>query len=767
MGFHCNRLKPIPTPTLPLEREGENGNKRRINMNQTLLVELLTEELPPKALAKLGDAFANGIFNGLQTRGFLTADSVATAYATPRRLAVSISQVRSSSPDKSIREKVLPVSVALDASGNPSAPLIKKLAALAATSNTAEIKISDLERAVDGKAESFFYTYTAAGSALHSGLQVALEDTIAKLPIPKVMSYQRPDGSTVQFVRPVHKLTALHGSEVVPIAILGLTAGRTTLGHRFLSQGELLVKNAESYPELLESQGKVIASITARKEKIRAALLDKAGDDVTLLPEALLDEVTALVEWPVVYECNFEQEFLSVPQECLILTMQTNQKYFALTDKGGRLRSRFLIVSNLETADPQHIIGGNERVVRPRLSDAKFFFEQDKKKKLADRIPGLANVVYHNRLGSQLVRVSRTSRIASDIATQLSSKGIHVDVDMAVRAARLSKADLLTDMVGEFPELQGQMGRYYAQNDSEHPDVAQAIEDHYRPRFAGDQLASSNIGLVVALADKIETLVGIFGIGQTPTGDKDPFALRRHALGVIRILIEKKLPLNLPNLLSNAAQLFNDVSTTKEDEAVKHQQAMLKSKSGGDTTFSYGFAGTLIDSKTIDSIYVFIQDRLRGYLRERGFTQNEVEAVVAQNPDTLDNIIERLNAVKAFAALPEAESLAAANKRITNILKKSEGAAGTIQPGLLKEAAEEGLYSAMTKLKPQVDAAFAKGDFASTLQALAHLRNNVDAFFTDVMVMAEDQQLRNNRLALLSNLHSMMNQVADISKLAA
>jgi glycyl-tRNA synthetase beta chain len=698
-------------------------------MNQTLLVELLTEELPPKALAKLGEAFANGIFNGLQTRGFLTSDSVATAYATPRRLAVSISQVRASSPDKSIREKVLPVSVALDANGNPSAPLTKKLAALATLSNAGEIKLADLERAVDGKAESFFYTYTAAGSALHTGLQITLEEAIAKLPIPKVMSYQRPDGSTVQFVRPVHKLTALHGADVVPIAILGLAAGRTTLGHRFLSQGELSIKDAESYAGPLESQGKVIASITARKEKIRAALLDKAGNDVALMPESLLDEVTALVEWPVIYECNFEQEFLSVPQECLILTMQTNQKYFALTDKNGRLRSRFLIVSNLETADPQHIIGGNERVVRPRLSDAKFFFEQDKKKKLADRIPGLANVVYHNKLGTQAQRTERVKTLAGKIAQSLGA-----DVALAERGALLAKTDLLTDMVGEFPELQGIMGTYYARHDHEHEEVALAISEHYQPRFAGDALPATQTGTAVALADKLETLVGIWGIGLQPTGDKDPFALRRHALGILRMLIEKRLPLSISKLLKDSARLFSGNAQFKDPGA--------------------------------DAL-AFLFDRLRGLLRDRGFTQNEVEAVVAQNPDTLDNIIERLNAVKAFAALPEAESLAAANKRITNILKKSEGAAGVIQPALLKEAAEEGLYSAMTKLKPQVDAAFAKGDFASTLQSLAHLRNNVDAFFNDVMVMAEDEQLRNNRLALLSNLHNMMNQVADISKLAA
>ncbi|GAB3547769.1 glycine--tRNA ligase subunit beta [Noviherbaspirillum agri] len=693
-------------------------------MNQTLLVELLTEELPPKALAKLGEAFATGIFNGLKSRDFVEADSVATAYATPRRLAVSITKVRDVSPDKSIREKVLPVSVALDKEGNPTPPLAKKLAAL----GFPHLKLTDLERASDGKAESFFYTYTAPGSALHGGLQAALEDTLPKLPIPKVMSYQRPDGSTVQFVRPAHKLIALHGSDVVPVAVLGLSAGRATLGHRFLSQQDIAIANADSYASTLEVQGKVIPSVIARKERIRASLLEKAGHDKVLMPESLLDEVTALVEWPVVYECKFEETFLSVPQECLILTMQTNQKYFALTDTHGRLRSRFLIVSNLETADPQHIIGGNERVVRPRLSDAKFFFEQDKKKKLADRLPGLANVVYHNKLGTQAARTERVQALAGKIAASLNA-----DVKLAERGALLAKADLLTDMVGEFPELQGIMGTYYARHDGEHEEVALAASEHYQPRFAGDALPSTQTGTVVALADKLETLVGIWGIGLQPTGDKDPFALRRHALGVLRMLVEKRLPLSLNALLQDAATLFSGNANFKDSTA---------------------------------EVTNFMLDRLRGLLRERGFAPNEIEAVVAQNPDRLDNIIERLDAVKAFAALPESESLAAANKRITNILKKAEAAGVAVQQGLLKESAEEGLYSAMTQLKPQVDAAFAKGDFTGTLKTLAHLRDNVDAFFNDVMVMAEDEQLRNNRIALLSDLHGMMNRVADISKLA-
>ncbi|MBC3918864.1 glycine--tRNA ligase subunit beta [Undibacterium sp. CY18W] len=694
-------------------------------MSQTLLVELFTEELPPKALAKLGEAFSAGIVAGLKSRDFLDADSSATSYASPRRLAVSITGVRATSPDKLMREKVLPVSVALDAAGNATPPLAKKLAAL----GFPNLQVSDLERAVDGKAESFFYSYTAAGTALAPAVQTALEDTIGKLPIPKVMSYQRPDGDTVHFVRPVHKIIALHGVNIVPLSLLGLNSDRITKGHRFLSAGEVSIAKAEDYAANLKTEGKVIASFNERKEQIRAALLGKAGGDQVLMPEALLDEVTALVEWPVVYECNFEQEFLAVPQECLILTMQTNQKYFALTDANGKLRSRFLIVSNLETSDPQHIIQGNERVVRPRLSDAKFFFEQDKKKTLESRLPLLANVVYHNKLGSQAERTQRVKTLAGKIAASL--KG---DIALTERAALLAKTDLLTDMVGEFPELQGIMGTYYAQHDGEHADVAAAASEHYQPRFAGDALPATLTGTAVALADKLETLVGIWGIGLQPTGDRDPFALRRHALGILRMLVEKRLNLSLNTLLTQAVALF-----------------------AGNANFTDPTADVLN----------FLFDRLRGQLRDKGFSQSEVEAVVAQQPDTLDNIVERLQAVQAFAALPESEALAAANKRITNILKKAEAAPGAVNPSLLQEAAEQALAKAMADVKPEVDAAFAKGDFTSALKTLAALRAAVDSFFNDVMVNAEDLALRNNRLALLASLHGMMNQVADISKLAA
>ena len=702
-------------------------------MNHTLLIELLTEELPPKALAKLGAAFAAGIVNGLKARNFLEADSVATAYSTPRRLAVSITQVREMSPDKAIREKILPVSVALDANGAGTAPLAKKLAAL----GFPDVGVADLERAVDGKAESFFYTYTAAGSALAGGLQLALEESAAKLPIPKLMSYQRPDGSTVQFVRPAHSLLALHGINIVPLTLLGLEAGRGSLGHRFLCADRahaVTLAHADDYAELLAAEGKVIVGNEARKDSIRAQLLAKAGADLVLMPESLLDEVTALVEWPVVYECHFEDEFLAVPQECLILTMQTNQKYFALTDTSGKLRSRFLIVSNIETATPRHIVGGNERVVRPRLADAKFFFEQDKKKTLHSRVELLKKVVYHNKLGTQYERTDRITALAGAIA-----KRIGADAALAERAALLAKADLLTDMVGEFPELQGIMGTYYARHDGEHEDVALAASEHYQPRFAGDALPGSSTGTVVALADKLETLVGIWSIGLQPTGDKDPFALRRHALGVLRMLLEKRLPLSIADLLADTASTFASRP---------------------------GFVDPSVEVKA------FMLDRLRGILRERGFSPNEIEAVVAQNPDRLDDIVQRLEAVQAFAALPESASLAAANKRISNILKKNEEAvnlvaAAGVNPALLQEPAEQNLAAAVLRVQPQIDAAFGAGDFAGTLKTLAQLRDEVDAFFTDVMVMAEDIALRNNRLALLSSLHGMLNRVADISKLAA
>ncbi|WP_250533081.1 glycine--tRNA ligase subunit beta [Caballeronia sp. AZ10_KS36] len=692
----------------------------------SLLVELLTEELPPKALARLGTAFAEGIVERLAARDLIEGAVSFEQYATPRRLAVLIRNVRDVAPEKQVREKVLPVSVALDKEGNPTPPLAKKLAAL----GFPDFPLAELERAQDGKAEAFFLRYAAPGATLADGLQAALDETLTKLPIPKVMTYQRPDGTNVQFVRPVQRLVAMHGRNVVPVSALGVDAGDTTIGHRFLSHGFVAIPSADDYSETLRTKAHVVANFDDRRESIRTQLQAFAGEDRVVMPESLLDEVNALVEWPVVYQCRFDEEFLQVPQECLILTMQTNQKYFALTDQNGKLRSRFLIVSNIDTQTPAEIIEGNERVVRPRLADAKFFFTQDKKKRLEERVPLLANVVYHNKLGSTLERVQRLEALAGEIAPM-----VGVDAALTRRAARLAKADLLTDMVGEFPELQGTMGTYYARHDGEPEEVALACSEHYQPRFSGDDTPSTGVGSAVALADKLETIVGIWGIGLAPTGEKDPFALRRHALGVLRILLEKKLPVDLRNLVAAAQRQF---------------------------------AGMPQVADSTEAVYAFFLDRLRGLLRERGFEANDIEAVLSLNPTRLDDIVARLDAVREFAALPEAASLAAANKRITNILKKSEqGAPSSVNPELLVEPAEKNLYAQIQSVTPRVQSQLAARNYTEALSALAALRESVDTFFNDVMVNAEDAALRNNRLGLLGALHQQMNCVADISKLAA
>ncbi|WP_347556049.1 glycine--tRNA ligase subunit beta [Robbsia sp. KACC 23696] len=710
----------------------------------TLLVELLTEELPPKALARLGEAFANGIATRLAAEHLLDTDAAApsgsgpvyTAFSTPRRLAVLIPGVRAQGAEQRVRQKVLPVQVALDANGQATAPLTKKLAAL----GFPDIGIDELERAPDGKAEALFLNYTAPGAFLADALQSALTDTLAKLPVPKMMTYQRYTPGKVEvvnFARPVKRLTALHGEAIVPVSAFGLPAGRATLGHRFLSSGDIVLPNADTYADVLAQQGRVVANQTARRESIVRQLHDIAGSDQVVMPESLIDEVSALVEWPRVYACQFDEAFLEVPQECLILTMQTNQKYFALTDAAGKLRSRFLVVSNIDTETPQDIIEGNARVIRPRLADARFFFQQDKKKPLADRVALLGNVVYHNKLGSQLARTERMVAIAESIAPRMGA-----DLTMAARAARLAKADLITDMVGEFPELQGTMGTYYARHDGEADEVALACSEHYQPRFSGDTLPTTPTGTVVALADKLETLVGIWGIGLAPTGEKDPFALRRHALGVLRILIEKQLPLDLLALLRAAYAPFASIATVTDP---------------------------------VDALYGFFLDRLRPLLRDRGYASNEIEAVLSDAPTRFDDVIARLDAVRAFAALPESDALAAANKRIGNILKKSEDGAlsnasadeSGVQVALLQEAAEKSLYDDLQRVAPQARAHRAAGEYAQALTVLAGLRGSVDAFFNDVMVNAEDPALRANRLALLRDLHAAMNAVADISKLAS
>jgi len=705
-----------------------------------LLVELFVEELPPKALNKLGQAFSGVLAEQLKAQGLAPANAVVTAFASPRRLAAHVTGVAAQAADKAVQQKLMPVAVGLDAAGNATPALLKKLQALGADVSDPAAAVAVLKRAPDGKAEALFYDSVVKGSTLAAGLQKALDEALAKLPIPKVMQYQLetdcelPGWSSVNFVRPAHSLMALHGSAVVPVKALGLTADNRTHGHRFEAPvSPVVLVHADQYAETLKNDGAVIASFAERRAEIvrqlHAAASKVGGGVKPIEDEALLDEVTALVERPNVLTCQFETEFLDVPQECLILTMKANQKYFPLVDASGKLTNRFLVVSNITPDDASFVIGGNERVVRPRLADAKFFFDQDRKKTLESRVDGLSKVVYHNKLGTQGERMARVCAIAQAIGQQL---GGDLLAKQAQQAARLAKTDLLTDMVGEFPELQGIMGGYYARHDGLSEDVAQAIEDHYKPRFAGDELPRNTVGLVVALADKLETLVGMFGIGNVPTVDKDPFALRRHALGVIRMLVEKDVAMDLSHVLAAATPVF----------------------------------GSLIQDAS-PALTEFIYDRLSGSLREQGYSAQAVDAVMALQPQRLSDVSKRLQAVRAFAELPESPALAAANKRIGNILKKAEGEVGdTVNPALLPEPAEQALYAAMQQCVPASSAQFDAGDLSASMQTLAALREPVDAFFNDVMVNADDPALKANRLALLKSLHRAMNRVADVSRLA-
>ena len=708
--------------------------------HQNLLLELFVEELPPKALKKLGESFATVLFEQLRDAGLTGAGAVVTPFASPRRLAAHVTQVAAQAADKAVQQKLMPVAVGLDASGNASPALLKKLQALGADVSNPAALVASLKRAPDGKAEALFYDSVAKGATLLQGLQKALDEALAKLPIPKVMTYQletdceMPGWTSVNFVRPAHGLIALHGNQVVPVKTLGLKAGQQTHGHRFEANvSPLIIQDADSYAATLARDGAVIASFAERRAEIvkqlNAAAAKVGGGAKAIEDEALLDEVTALVERPNVLICEFEKQFLEVPQECLILTMKANQKYFPLLTAAGNLTNQFLVVSNISPADASAVIGGNERVVRPRLADAKFFFDQDRKKTLASRVEGLNKVVYHNKLGTQGERMARVRGIAKALGQALGGNDLAQAADTA---AQLAKTDLLTDMVGEFPELQGIMGGYYARHDGLSHDIADAIEDHYRPRFAGDELPRNQVGLVVALADKLETLVGMFGIGNLPSGDKDPFALRRHALGIIRMLMDKDLALNWPQLLALAVPVFGDKITDPSE-----------------------------------ALTSFLFDRLAGSLREQGFSAQEVDAVLALQPARLGQIPKLLAAVRAFAALPESPALAAANKRIGNILKKAEEVDAHVNPGLLKENAEQALYEVMQRLLPESEALFKAGDYTGSLQTLAALRSPVDAFFDDVMVNAEEMDVRLNRQGLLKCLHEAMNRVADLSRLAS
>ena len=730
-------------------------------MTPNLLVELFVEELPPKALKKLGDAFAGVLFEQLKSQGLTMPASALTAFASPRRLAAHVTQVPPQAADKSVSQKLMPVAVGLDATGNATPALLKKLAALGADASA----VAGLKKVPDGKAEALFYDSTVTGATLAEGLQKALLEAIAKLPIPKVMSYQlqsdceMPGWSSVSFVRPAHGLVALHGTVVVPVQALGLKAGNSTHGHRFEALVDpVVLRSADTYAQQLQDEGAVIASFAERRAEIvrqlAAAAAQVGGGCQPIDDDALLDEVTALVERPKVLVCAFEKEFLDVPQECLILTMKANQKYFPLLDAFGKLTNHFLIVSNINPDDASLVIGGNERVVRPRLADAKFFFDQDQKKSLVCWAEGLDKVVYHNKLGSLSDRMARVGWIAKFIANQLEAANFpDVFSGSATTAAMLAKADLLTEMVGEFPELQGTMGRYYALDAKLGEGVADAIEDHYKPRFAGDALPRGTTGLIVAMADKLETIVGMFGIGNLPTGDRDPFALRRHALGILRILVEKNLPLSLQTMIEAS------ISQVNWGHHVPDYQFTADDASPDLST----------PRRTVTAkIMEFFNDRLAGSLREDGYTVHEIDAVLALKPQRLGDVAKRLDAVQAFARLPEAPALAAANKRVGNILKKAEGEVqATVNAALLQEPAEKALEAAIESIAEQANNAWASGNYTANLQALATLKAPVDEFFNTVMVNADDPALKANRLGLLATLHAAMNRVADLSKLAS
>jgi len=712
----------------------------------TLLIELLTEELPPKALERLSNSFADDVFAALREQGLAGTNSICTPYATPRRLALTISNVLAQQPDRVIERK----GPAAAASRGPDGKISQ---ALEGFMRSAGVEYEQLKLVHDGKTDYYTARVELKGKPLEEYLSLTVSQALKKLPIPKLMRW---GDNEHQFVRPVKSLLMMHGEKIVKGEVMGCDSGNVTRGHRFLSTGNILLNHAEEYEKTLSALGSVVAGFRARRKMIVAQLDHIAGDlnaiwighgsqsmqELLTLTSAersasstLLDEVTALVEWPVVYIGEFDEEYLEVPQECLVLTMQQNQKYFPLLDANGKLLNKFLIVSNMKVKNTQHIIGGNQRVVRSRLSDARFFFDQDRKQKLESRVSKLGSVVYHNKLGSQLQRVERLITLSGLIARLLGADKANAEL-----TARLCKADLLTDMVGEFPELQGLMGRYYALHDGESKQVAEAIAGHYYPRFAGDSLPQGSLACSVALADKLETILGIFGIGQIPTGDKDPFALRRHALGVLRILIETPLDLPLPALLKIAAD-----------------------------NFPAGMLGAQVEIEVEN----FMMDRLRGYLRDRGYEATHIEAVLPMLGGKLSQTLQRLDGVRSFAALDVAKDLAAANKRVQNIMRKNaeemgeDSAKGKVNPSLLVEKQEIDLYAAMQDIIPYSVHYLGRNEFAHNLKSLVALKPFIDDFFTKVMVMTDDKPLRKNRAALLNELGGLMNQVADISKLAA
>ncbi|MEC8905141.1 MAG: glycine--tRNA ligase subunit beta [Pseudomonadota bacterium] len=687
---------------------------------ENCLIELGTEELPPKALKSLGEAFATQ-FEAALTQADLSFDSVSW-FAAPRRLAVYVSGLAEGQADKVVEKRGPAVSAAFDADGNPT-----KAAQGWARGNG--IDVADAERLVTDKGEWLLHKAHVPGQSVAELLEGLINQAVSKLPIPKPMRW---GNYNTQFIRPVHTLCVLYGSEVVNVSVLGLTSGRVVQGHRFHGEGRFELDHADNYASALEQQY-VLADFEARKDKVRQQLED-AAQSLSLKPdynEDLLEEIASLVEWPVVLQAGFDEAFLAVPKEALIYTMKDDQKYVPLLDSDGALSNTFLFVTNIESRDASQVISGNEKVIRPRLADAEFFFNSDKKTTLESRLESLETVLFQKQLGTLKEKSERISALSAFIASQ-----IDANETQAARAGLLAKTDLMSNMVMEFPDVQGVMGKYYALNDGEDAPVAEALYEQYMPRFAGDALPSSGVSASVALADKLDTLVGIFGIGQLPKGDKDPFALRRAAIGVLRIVTELSLPLDLETLVSKAIDVYGDKLTNAETQ-----------------------------SQVVD----FVLGRFTALLQDQAIAIDVIQAVAARRPTKPADYLARVHAVDKFRALEEAEALAAANKRVANILAKQNVEVTdtvNIDESLLAEEAEKALYVELKAAQEEVDIAVPSQDYTRILTALATLRNVIDNFFDNVMVMADDEAVKNNRLALLSLLRQLFLTIADISILA-
>lgn len=685
---------------------------------QTFLVEIGTEELPPKALRSLAESFAASFTAELD--GANLAHGAVEWFAAPRRLALKVAQLSATQADREVEKRGPALAQAFDAEGKPTK-------AAEGWARGCGITVAEAERLITDKGEWLLYRAQMKGQSAQALLCSLVETALSKLPIPKMMRWGDSD---IQFIRPVHTVTLLLGDELVPGTILGIDSARTLRGHRFMGEPELQIAHADQYPQILLERGKVMADYGARKALIKrdAELAAQKIGGKADLSESLLEEVTSLVEWPVVLTATFEEKFLAVPAEALVYTMKGDQKYFPVYDTAGKLLPHFIFVANIESSDPQQIIAGNEKVVRPRLADAEFFFKSDRKKRLEDNLPRLETVLFQQQLGTLRDKTDRIQALAGWVAEQIGA-----DVNHATRAGLLSKCDLMTNMVFEFTDTQGVMGMHYARHDGEAEDVALALNEQYQPRFAGDALPSTPVSCALAIADKMDTLAGIFGIGQHPKGDKDPFALRRAALGVLRIIVEKNLPLDLVTLTAEAARLYGS---------------------------------KLTNAQVVDDVVEFMLGRFRAWYQEEGHAVDTIQSVLARRPTRPADFDARVKAVSHFRTLDEAAALAAANKRVSNILAKSTDTPYEhVRASVLKDPAELKLATHLVVLRDQLQPLFAEGRYQEALVELAALRETVDAFFDSVMVMDEDEALRVNRLTLLSKLRELFLQVADISVL--